>query len=136
MSLFRLDRLLRFGGLTALSFALNLGISTALTEWAGWAPGNAYSVALSVVLAVNFTAMRFVVFRASGQGALGQLAGFLVSSLVFRAAERLLFEWISVRGGVQYQLAIIGISVGSAAVKYVFYGLTFFRPASGGPGRK
>ncbi|MFO1490447.1 MAG: GtrA family protein [Kiritimatiellia bacterium] len=132
MSLLNPARMAKFGGLTVLSFALNLGLTTLLKEVAGWRAGNAYSVALGVVLVVNFLVMRYKVFHSSATHPAKQLAGFAAGSLVFRALERLAFEGLHGRLGVQYQLAIVLISGVFAVLKYVFYGLTFFRPGREG----
>jgi putative flippase GtrA len=130
MSLLDPARIARFGGLTGLSFVLNLGLTTFLHKVAGWSPGNAYSLALGVVLVVNFLVMRYKIFHSSATHPAKQLAGFLGGSLLFRSLERLSFSWVHDRWGVQYQLAIVLISGVFAVIKYVFYGLTFFRPKS------
>ena len=127
MSLLDPTRIATFGGLTVLSFALNLGLTTFLVKIAGWTPGNAYSLALVVVLAVNFLVMRYKVFHSAAAHPMKQLAGFVVGSVVFRSLERLAFEGLHGRLGVQYQVAIVLISGVFAGIKYVVYGLTVFK---------
>jgi putative flippase GtrA len=132
MSLLNRTRIAKFSGLTGLSFILNLGLTTLLKEAAGWSAGDAYSLALVVVLAVNFLVMRYKIFHSSAMHPAKQLAGFLGGSLIFRSLERFTFSWVHGRWGVQYQLAIVLISGVFAVAKYVFYGLTFFRPKPSG----
>ena len=130
MSLLDPTRIAKFGGLTVLSFALNLGLTTLLTEVAGWRAGNAYSLALGVVLVVNFLVMRYKVFHSATADPRKQLVGFVVGSVIFRALERAAFEGVHVGLGVQYQVAIVLISGVFAVLKYVVYGKTVFRPAA------
>jgi putative flippase GtrA len=132
MSLLNPARIARFGGLTVLSFALNLGLTTLLTELAGWSPGQAYSLALGVVLGVNFWVMRHRVFHSAAADPRRQLVGFVAGSVLFRALERLAFEGLHGGLGVQYQVSIVLISGVFAVLKYVVYGRTVFRAKEGG----
>ena len=63
--------LIKLGGVSVLSFVMLLGLTTLLAEKCGWREGDAYSLALLVVLVVNFTIMRYGVYRAGKGGGSG-----------------------------------------------------------------
>lgn len=120
--------LIKLGGVSVLSFVMLLGLTTLLAEKCGWREGDAYSLALLVVLVVNFTIMRYGVYRAGKGGAMRQAAGFLLVSVVSRSLERLSFEVLVGGLGMQYQVAVILISCVFTLLKYAVYGLWVFKP--------
>lgn len=125
--------LARLGGLSVVSFALLLGVTSLLHEAAGWRAGNAYSAALALVLVVNFLVMRYRIYR-SREGAWRQLAVFVGASLGFRLLERLAFAGLHGGLGLQYQAAVVLISCVFTGLKYMAYGKWIFR--SGAPSQK
>ena len=120
--------LMKRGGVSVLSFVLLLGLTTLMTERFGWREGDAYSLALVVVLVVNFSIMRYGIYRSGRGGAMRQAGGFLLVSVVSRSLERLTFEWLVGGLGVQYQVAVILISCVFTLFKYAIYGLWVFKP--------
>lgn len=119
--------LIKLGGLSILSFIILLGLTTLMAERIGWREGDAYSLALVVVLVVNFSVMRYGIYRVGGGGAARQAAGFLLVSVVSRSLERLSFELLVGGLGMQYQMAVILISCVFTLLKYAVYGKWIFK---------
>lgn len=122
-------KLIRFIGLTGLSFVINFGLTIGLHELAGVSEEIAYAIALGILFFVNFIVMRVYVF-AGGEGHAGKqllLHGF--SAAGFRGLEYVAFLLIHSRMGMQYILAILLIQSCSFLAKFFFYGkVVFARP--------
>ncbi len=121
--------LFKLGGLSMFSFALNLGITTGLTELFLWEPRNSYTVALLVVLMVNFVVMRYKIFRGAG-GAWRQIGSFLLISVASRGMERASFAFLHGVLALQYQLCVVLISCVFTVLKYAAYGIWVFKGPS------
>lgn len=129
-----LSRLVRFGGVSALSMLINVGGSWLLYDRFGWSPEAAYALSLVVVFAVNFTLFRFWVFKSHGSHAGRQLAAYLTSAVAFRVGEYLAFLGLHTGLDLPPLPSILAISVVATALKFlVFNGRVFkARPAEGG----
>lgn len=124
-----LRKLAAYGGMSALSFAVNLGLTVFLHEVVRAPAEAAYAAALVVVFVMNFMISRHMVFRAASGDPVRQGVVFLVSALSFRGVEYLLFLLLHTVLGVWYVAAVIGISVPMTLVKFVFHGKVVFVPA-------
>ena len=116
----------RFVALGATSFSLNLGMTVVLHEFFGVSPELAFAAALITVFCVNFSIMRWWVFRGTPRPLLDQLLGFGVSSLFFRGSEYLgyllLYRW----AGLTYVVAAVVVISVSFSLKYVVYNSWLF----------
>jgi putative flippase GtrA len=116
----------RFLLLGALSFSVNLGITAALHEIFGVSPEVSFAVALIVVFLMNFSMMRWWVFRGTRRPILEQLASFGASSLFFRGLEYAGYLVLLRHGGFPYlgaAFTVIGISF---TLKYLVYNFWLF----------
>ena len=119
--------LLRFAGLSAVSFGANLGLTVFLHEGVGVPQRGAYATALVCVFLLNFLGLRYVVYNSRKRTAPTQLLGFLMSSLAFRGTEYAVF-WVLVGLGTgHYAMLITCIAVLSAGLKFLFLRRTVFR---------
>ena len=119
-----LGAFLRFGQLSGLSFAINLGATVLLHEWLALPTTLAFAMAIVVVLMINFALMRYYVFPAEDvrrPSIIKQGVGFCASSVVFRSLEYVGFYLVHVVVGVYYVLAIAMVSGLSFVAKFVFY---------------
>ncbi len=116
----------RFVALGATSFSLNLGITAVLHEVFGVSPEFAFAAALVTVFCVNFSIMRWWVFRGTPRPLLDQLLGFGLSSLFFRGSEYLgyllLYRWAD----LTYLVAVLVVISVSFGLKYVVYNSWLF----------
>lgn len=119
-------RLVRFGLLGALSFALNLGLTALFHEVLGLAEEAAFAGALILVFAVNFASCRYVVF-AGPQAEVGpQLVLYTLSALFFRGAEYLSFLLLHTWLGVPYLVAVAAVLILWFLIKFTYYGRVVF----------
>lgn len=119
-------RLTAFAGLSAFSFALNLGTTCTLVEIFGLSPELAFSISLVLVVFVNFTACRWLVFRSTEKPIIVQLFQFLVSTVFFRCAEAMAFVLLQSLQQLPYAWTATGVLVASFCVKFVFYRIAVF----------
>lgn len=120
---------LRFVLLGAISFTTNLCITAGLHELAGVSPDVSFAVGLTTVFALNFAVMRWWVFPDSGLAMTRQLAGFAMTSAVFRGSEFLVFLLLRHFGGTYYLFAAGGTLCFSMVMKYFVYGSWLFASA-------
>jgi len=111
----------RYLMLSALSFALTLGITAGLHEWFGVSPEISFAVALLVVFLTNFAGMRWWVFRGTQRPVVSQFMGFSLSSLSFRGLEYCGYLLLYRLAGIPYLAAAVATIGISFAVKYVVY---------------
>jgi putative flippase GtrA len=104
-------KILKFGCLSLVSCGILLGLTTLLVEQAGWEEGNAYGLALLTTLAMNFLTMRRHIFPGARTNGMKQGMGFLLMSIGMRGGERLMFALLHDRLGIQYQVAVLVISI-------------------------
>lgn len=118
---------LRFALLSGLSFTVNLSLVYALHEWAGMSSLIAVPIAMAVVTAMNFVALRWFVFGHDGRTWWSQMIGFVVSIAGFRLIEYLAFLLIHGLLGAPYLIAYAGILIASLVGKFLFLRGTVFR---------
>lgn len=116
--------------LSALSFALTLGITAALREWFGVAPEIAFAVALATVFLTNFAGMRWWVFRGTRRPIIVQFMGFGLSSLSFRGLEYCGYLLLYRVVGIPYFAAAVTTIGISFIVKYAVYDSWLFSRGS------
>ena len=107
--------------LSALSFALTLGITAGLREWFGVPPEISFAVALAVVFLTNFAGMRWWVFRGTERPMILQFVGFGLSSLSFRGLEYCGYLLLYRIAGIPYLAAAVATIGISFVVKYAVY---------------
>ena len=107
--------------LSALSFALTLGITAGLREWFGVPPEISFAVALAVVFVTNFAGMRWWVFRGTERPVIVQFVGFGLSSLSFRGLEYCGYLLLYRIAGIPYLAAAVATIGISFVVKYAVY---------------
>ena len=88
-------------------------------------------MALATVMALNFAALRFVVFRGSRVPAGRQFAEFAASTLGFRCAEYIGFLALHTGLGLHYLATIVLVSAVSVVAKFFFYRTAVFRGRTG-----
>ncbi len=120
-------KLLRFGGVSALSLVLNVGGSWVLYGPLGWPPEAAYGLSLVVVFVVNFVLFRRWVFKADADDARRQFGGYLISSLSFRLGEYLAF--LGLHGSLRLPPlpTILAISCVATVLKFLVFNGKVFR---------
>jgi len=121
--------LFRFGRLSILSFAINLGLTITLHEWFGLSTTLSFAMTILFLYVFNFVAMRFYVFPAitvGGPGVIKQATGFLISSAVFRAVDYGAFLFLHSVFGIYYIATIIIVTGISFIAKYFFYNRWIF----------
>ena len=107
--------------LSALSFALTLGITAGLREWFGVPPEISFAVALVTVFLTNFAGMRWWVFRGTQRPVVYQFMGFGLSSLAFRGLEYCGYLLLYRVAGIPYLAAAVATIGISFVVKYAVY---------------
>jgi putative flippase GtrA len=107
--------------LSALRFALSLGITAALHEVFGVSPEISFAAALVVVFLTNFAGMRSWVFRGTRRPVVFQFLGFGLSSLSFRGLEYCAYLLLFRVLGIPYLAAAVATIGVSFVVKYVVY---------------
>ena len=131
-----MSKLLKFGGVSGLSFVVNVGGFALMHEAFGVRAEAAYALSLVAVFAMNFALFRFWVFkpegtagRAAGRGAGRQLAEYLASAVLFRAGEYAAFLGLHTRLGYDPTLSIVAISVVATGLKFLVFNARVFAPA-------
>ena len=120
--------MLQWAGLSALSFFVNLGLTTLLHEAAGVSAKIAFAVSLCVVFLMNFVLLRYVIYAATAMTFRKQFAAFFLSSIGFRGVEYALFYLLlEAMGSERYQWAIVTVQVASFFMKFFFYRAIVFR---------
>jgi len=119
----------RFVLLGAISFSTNLCVTAGLHELVHVSPDASFAIGLATVFILNFAVMRWWVFPGSGLSMGRQLAGFAMTSVVFRVAEFLVFLLLRHVGGTYYLLAAAGTLCFSLVLKYFVYGSWLFASA-------
>jgi hypothetical protein len=123
-----LKALFRFFQLSCASFVTNFGLTLVLHEWGQISEEVAFASALAVVLVLNFLVMRWYIYEAQAGTIWQQFGLYLGSACVFRAAEYGAFlVWYTWCGG-DYRIAVVGITVISAVMKFFYYRVLFERP--------
>ena len=123
-----LKALFRFFQLSCASFVTNFGLTLALHEWGQVSEEAAFPMALAVVLVLNFVVMRWYIYEEAQAGTIWQQFGlYLCSACAFRAAEYGAFLVWHTWWGSDYRLAVVGITVISAGVKFFYYRVLFER---------
>lgn len=123
----------RFGLLGAASFSINVGLTAGLHELGGVREEYAYAISLVVVLATNFVACRYWVFRGSHGGVVTQGLAFLASSFAFRGVEYVAFLLLHTIGGLHYLVTIFLVTGFSTVAKFVHYRFIVFRTVPADP---
>jgi putative flippase GtrA len=113
--------LFRFVQLSCVSFVVNFGLTFVLHEWAQMSEEAAFAMALAVVLLMNFLLMRWYVYETKVGAVWQQFGLYLGSACVFRAAEYGAFLLWHTWYGSDYRLAVVGITVISAGMKFFYY---------------
>jgi putative flippase GtrA len=116
----------RFTLLAAQNFALNLGLTAALTEGLGLPPAWAFGITLVVMTALQFVLLRYVVFPSRHRAWPAQLAEFLASIAAFRLLEYAAFVLVYESLGLHYLLTITGILMVSFLGKFLLYRFRVF----------
>jgi len=129
-----LSRLVRFGALGAVGFALNIAVTAVLTEVAGAPAELAFAIALAVVFVFSFLTSRYLIFVGAATGnPRRQLIKFAVSSAAFRGAEYLGFLLLHTVIGLNYLVAIPAVLGVSFLTKFVAYSTVVFTPDKEAP---
>ncbi len=108
-----------------ISFCLNFSVLIFMKEVAGLPPQYAYAVALLTVLVTNFFLCRYFVFEGRQGHPLTQGGVFVVSSIVFRAAEFSAYYLLLRILEVPYWLLFFPVQGGSFLVKFFWYAFVF-----------
>ena len=116
-----LKTLWRYLQVSCLSFVTNFGLTMVLHELCGLPEEWAFAIALTVVFALNFVAMRLYIYNARHGSLWRQGLTYVGSAMAFRAAEYLAFlighTWL----GGDYRVIILTITVVSAGSKFFYY---------------
>ena len=114
----------RFGVMTVLSFAVNVGGAALLFGPIGLPEEVAYALSLIAVLVMNFALMRWWVFPLPADDrptVRSQVVGYLASAAGFRGAEYVAFLLLHSWLGLPPLPTILGVSIVSLAAKFAFY---------------
>jgi putative flippase GtrA len=117
--------LFRFVQVSCVSFLINFGLTLALHEWGQLPEEGAFAVALAVVLILNFVCMRWYIYEGQSGTILQQFGLYLCSAWAFRAAEYGAFLVWHTWWGSDYRVAVVGIMIISAGVKFFYNRLLF-----------
>ena len=116
----RLGQILRFCATSGMSAAITVGLPVILHEGLGVTPQHGAAIAFCVAFLANFFSLRRLVFRSSG--AIGRDLGlFVISSVVFRAAEYVAFLVLTTVAHVYYVVALVGVLGLSTVAKFFWY---------------
>lgn len=114
----RLKRFFLFGSGAALSFSGTLAITFVTTAWLRLPEELSFAISLIVMFFVNFSYLRWVVFRATGTKWLSQLRKFFMTSIGFRCAEYVAFLILLDIFHVHYLLSVVGVLGVSFLIKF------------------
>jgi len=112
-------QLIRYLVATALSFVLNLGLTSLMHEVMLLSEELSFGIALIVVMVNNFVMLRYYVFTAREQRILTQATAYVASSIGFRGAEYALFIIMHQAMGVHYLASVSVALVISFVSKFV-----------------
>jgi putative flippase GtrA len=110
----------RYAALGAASFVINLGLAATFHEILALAEWLAVALSLSIVFVINFVAAKFVVFKSQGNWK-RELPNFLVSSLLSRVFEYVIFLILFGVFSINYLFAIMISQILSFVLKYFVY---------------
>lgn len=113
---------------SAGSFLANLGITIVCTEWLGFPAFVSFAVALVVVQAGNFLAIRYVIFPGDNLPIRQQAYRYVGLALGFRATEWIVFSALHLTSGIDYRGLVVAVLAGSSLVKFVAYRRWLLRP--------
>lgn len=121
----------RYAATGVFSGGLNVVLTYAFTELAGFDPRISYGITLAILIVVNFFIGRYIIFDAARQRAGGQFLRFITTSGMARLMEWGLFNLLVSYTGVHYLIAALGVLGSSFCVKYLVYRrLVFGKPAA------
>ena len=125
-----LGKLLRFGGVSGLSFALNVGGFWLLHDLLGVSGNVSYALSLLLVFVVNFYLFRHWVFAGGASRPAGrQVLDYLVAAVSFRLSEFGVFCLLDPRLEVPSVVIVIGISIVATIAKFGVFNGRVFRDA-------
>jgi putative flippase GtrA len=120
-------RLLRFGALGAVGFALNLAITVSLHELLGAPEELAFAVALVAVFVFGFLTNRHLIFVGAAHGdPKKQLFKYAISNAGFRVAEYVGFLILHTILRLPYLLAIVAVLGSAFLTKFFTYSSVVF----------
>ena len=120
-------RLVRFGALGAVGFALNLAVTISLHELLGAPEELAFAVALVVVFVFGFLTNRHLIFVGATRGdPRKQLFKYAISNAGFRMAEYVGFLVLHTLLRLPYLLAIVAVLGVSFLTKFFTYSTVVF----------
>ena len=114
-------QLVRWVLVSGVSFATNLGITVAGTEWFGLSPPLSFAVALVLVQVWNFLAIRYLIFGSEEMPIGLQARRYLGLTVLFRVAEWVGFKALHTLGTADYRALVVGVLVFSSLFKFVVY---------------
>ena len=117
----RLIRFFRFGSGAAVSFSGTLTITYVTTEWLQFPEKLSFAISLFVIFFVNFSYLRWVVFRATETKWLSQLRNFFMASIGFRCAEYIAFLILLDIFHVHYLLSVASVLSVSFLIKFQIF---------------
>ncbi len=116
--------------LSALSFAVNIGITALCHELLHLPEELAYAIALVTIFWQNFLLCRYVVFRSSHRPFWPQVGAFTAATIQFRLAEYLVWLLLLHLLHLHYLVAVILVSGFFTILKFFFLGNRVF-PGTG-----
>lgn len=125
-----LRQVVRYGGTSALSACISLGLPALMHEVLGVPERYAVLITLVAVFAFNFFALRRAVFQTGDAPVARQSGSYLVVSLTFRALEYLAFLALFDLAGVHYLVSVLIVQAVSTVLKFFAYRSLVFRPAA------
>jgi putative flippase GtrA len=114
-------RLIRFVGVAAVGFPLNLMLTVLVHEVLGASEELAFAVALGTLFVFYFFASRYFTFQAGSGDPRRQLLKYAVFSALFRIAEFLGFLVLHTFFNIQYMISAVVILGTSFFLKFYFY---------------
>ncbi len=127
-------RFVRYVGAGAVTFGVNLGLTTLLHEIFGVHPNIAVAVSLVVVWLANFFAARHYIFESVEQDASHQALRFAVAAAFMRVAEYVLFLFFFELLSLDYRVGLTAAMGSVFVLKYFVYGTFVFKKVEGEPG--
>lgn len=86
----------------------------------------AYALTMLVLFCVNFLLFRYIVYKSKRLGLQKQFFMYFVTTVLIRVIEFLAFA--KVTGMVSdYKLAVIIVTIGATALRFIFYRYTVFK---------
>lgn len=126
MKIVRFGSGIRFALQSALSFAMNFGLTVLLHEEVGMREEGAFALVLSLTTVMNFLLLRYFVYPGRHGAFFRQFGFFAASSLGFRCLEYALFLIFHTWLGFAYRLVIVGTLVTTFITKFFYYGAVVF----------